>query len=320
MSTYKILSLDGGGIRGIISAILLERLEEAIPGFLASIDLFAGTSTGGILALGLASGKSPTEIKDLYRHRGKNIFYDSFWDNVVDLGKLAGAQYSSQNLSGELQGVFGETTRLKDLRKKVVITTFNLDNKNPEKRTWKPKIFHNFEGQDSDEDQFVYKVGAYTSAAPTYFPSIDGFIDGGVFANNPSMVALAQTQDRRCYPTPPKLEEIFLLSLGTGGTREFVEGGNLDWGYAQWIWKRRLVSLIMDGAIGVADYQCRQILGERYYRLNPVFPGGKSFPLDAVKEEEIQALIDFAEGLTLQEAIEWIKASWLSVETPLSEE
>jgi hypothetical protein len=134
------------------------------------------------------------------------------------------------------------------------------------------------------------------------------------------MVALAQTQDKRCYITPPKLEEIVLLSLGTGGTREFVAGENLDWGYAQWIWKRRLVSLIMDGAIGVADYQCRQILGERYYRLNPVFPGGKSFPLDAVKEEEIQALIGFAEGLPLQEAIEWIKAGWLTDEASLSEE
>jgi hypothetical protein len=319
MSTYKILSLDGGGIRGIISAILLERIEEAIPGFLASIDLFAGTSTGGILALGLAFGKSPTEIKDLYRHRGKNIFYDSFWDNVVDLGKLAGAQYSSQNLSGELQEVFGETTTLKDLRKKVVITTFNL--KDPEKEIWKPKIFHNFEGQDSDEDQFVYKVASYTSAAPTYFPSIDGFIDGGVFANNPGMVALAQTQDRRCYATPPKLEEIFLFSLGTGGTREFVEGENLDWGYVQWIRKRRLVNLIMDGAVGVADYQCRQILGDnRYYRLNPLFPGGQSFPLDAVKEEEIQALIDFAEGVPLQETIAWIKANWLTDETSLSED
>lgn len=318
MSMYRILSLDGGGIRGIISAILLERIEAAIPEFLAGIDLFAGTSTGGILALGLAFGKSPTEIKNLYRHRGKHIFYDSFWDNVVDLGKLAGAQYSSQNLSGELQEVFGETTRLKDLQKKVVITTFNL--KDREKEIWKPKIFHNFKGQDSDEDQFIYKVASYTSAAPTYFPSIDGFIDGGVFANNPSMVALAQTQDRRCYPTPPKLEEIFLVSLGTGGTREFIDGDNLDWGYTQWIWKRRLVSLIMDGAIGVADYQCRQILGDRrYYRLNPLFPGGQSFPLDAVKEKEIQALIDFAEGIPLQETIAWIKANWLTDETSLSE-
>ena len=101
----------------------------------------------------------------------------------------------------------------------------------------------------------------------------------------------------------------------------FVEGENLDWGYVQWIRKRRLVNLIMDGAVGVADYQCRQILGDnRYYRLNPLFPGGQSFPLDAVKEEEIQALIDFAEGVPLQETIAWIKANWLTDETSLSED
>jgi patatin-like phospholipase/acyl hydrolase len=312
MSKYKILSLDGGGIRGVISAILLERLEKAISGFITSLDLVAGTSTGGILALGLAHGLSPTNLKSLYIERGKAIFSHSLWDTLLNVGKVLGAEYSSSNLAAELQQRFGETTTLQDLGKKVVITAFDLDNQHPEKRTWKPKIFHNLEGEGSDGQQLVYKVGLYTSAAPTYFPSADRFVDGGVYANNPSMVALAQTQDRRYYADPPNLQDIVLLSLGTGGTLEFIAGDNLNWGYGQWIWQRRILSMIMDGAIGVADYQCRQILANRYYRLNPIFPAGQSFPLDAVEPEEIQALIEVAEGVSLTEVTTWLETQWMS--------
>jgi hypothetical protein len=70
--------------------------------------------------------------------------------------------------------------------------------------------------------------------------------------------------------------------------------------------------MIMDGAIGVADYQCRQILANRYYRLNPIFPAGQSFPLDAVEPEEIQALIEVAEGVSLTEVTTWLETQWMS--------
>ena len=312
MSTYKILALDGGGIRGAITAILLERIEKAFPGFIGSADLLAGTSTGGILALGLACGLSPTDLKSLYIDRGKAIFYNSLEDKIINLGKTLGAEYSSKYLATELKQRFGATTKLKDLRKKVVITSFDLDNQNPAKRTWKPKIFHNLEGEGSDGEQLAYKVGLYTSAAPTYFPVAGGFVDGGVFANNPSMIALLQTQDRRYYAPPPNLQDLCLLSVGTGETLEFIEGNNLDWGYAQWIWKRRVLSLIMDGTGGVVDYQCRQILGEQYYRLNATFPADKSFPLDAVEPEQIQELIKVAEAVPIGEVMKWIEAQWKS--------
>ena len=92
MSPFRIVSLDGGGIRGVLTAALLERLDIEQPGFLAQVDLYAGTSTGGILALALASGLTPTEARNLYERLGAKVFKDSFWDNLKDLGQVAGAQ------------------------------------------------------------------------------------------------------------------------------------------------------------------------------------------------------------------------------------
>ena len=96
MSPFRIVSLDGGGIRGVLTAALLERLDSLQPGFLAQVDLYAGTSTGGILALALASGMSPTEARTLYERLGDDVFKDSLWDNLKDLGQITGAHYSNQ--------------------------------------------------------------------------------------------------------------------------------------------------------------------------------------------------------------------------------
>lgn len=272
MAKYRVLSLDGGGLRGLITARLLDRLNSspAIKGWLDSTDLFAGTSTGGILALGLANGKSPKEICNLYKNQGKKIFKDSLWDNIRDLGKIGGADYSNDNLKAELAKFFGKKT-LGDLKRKVAIPTFDLDNQAaPHERTWKPKIFHNFKGADSDADTLVANVALYTSSAPTYFPSADGFIDGGVFANNPSIVGLAQAiSGKNQADEKAQLDEVVMLSIGTGVSLVYIEGQDLDWGYAQWA--KPLINVLMDGVAGISDYQARQLLGNRYQRLQIVW-------------------------------------------------
>ena len=147
----------------------------------------------------------------------------------------------------------------------------------------------------------------YTAAAPTYFPSVDGYIDGGVYANNPAMCALAQTQDKRYRPTP-SLDEVELLSLGTGTSLFYIRGKTLDWGYAQWI--KPLISLMLDGISGIADYQCQQMLRDRYHRLAPVFPPDVSIPMDDVKK--IPYMIQFAEGLDLRKTVSWMRRHWMN--------
>jgi hypothetical protein len=302
---YRILSLDGGGIRGLVTAILLQRLDKAVPGWRDSIDLIAGTSTGGILALGLAHGMTPTALRALYEHRGRKIFDDSWLDDLRDLGQVIGAQYGNENLAAELKKAFGRT-RLRDLRRKVLVTTFDLDKQTSAGRTWSPKLFHNFAGDDSDGNTPVWKVALYTSAAPTYFPSVDGYIDGGVYANNPSMCALVQSQDRRAVAAPPAWGDIRLLSLGTGTSLTYIEGNALDWGYAQWV--KPLINVLMDGVSGIADFQCRQLLHERYRRVAPVFPRGKVVGLDDVGR--IPELVAFASKVDLRAAQRWLESSW----------
>jgi patatin-like phospholipase/acyl hydrolase len=309
MAKYRVVSIDGGGIRGLVTTILLQKIiaTPGLEGFLDSIDLIAGTSTGGLLALGIADQLNLAQIRDLYVEKGPKIFDDSWLDDLVDLGKLRGADYDTKPLRRELQNLFGDAT-LGQLRKRVLITTFDLDNEDPVNRTWKPKLFHNFPGLSNDRASRVVDVGLYTSAAPTYFPSVDGYIDGGVYANNPAMCALAQTQDSRYSPTPA-LDEVLLLSLGTGTSLQYIKGKTNDWGYAQWV--KPLINLMLDGVAGIADYQCRQILGDSYHRLAPVFPAGVTVPMDEI--DKIPYMIEFSEALPIDATIDWLTRTWSAV-------
>jgi patatin-like phospholipase/acyl hydrolase len=301
MAPYYILSMDGGGIRGIITASLLERLEEAHPGFLAKIDLFAGTSTGGILALGLASGLSPREARELYEECGQKVFADTVLDDIRDLGSLIGADYSIEPLKEVLSRQFNDL-RLADLPKKVLIASFDLDNKPSDPlmvRTWKPKFFHNYPGDDSDGDQKVVDVAIRTSAAPTYFPIYQGYIDGGVVASNPAICALAQALE----PSTGRqqLVDLRLLSMGTGFNPRYLKEMNSDWGLVQWA--PHLVNLMLEGSIGTVEYQCRQILGEACMRINPLLP----VPIAMDRVDQIPLMEEIAAKLDLSEAIAWLE-------------
>ena len=310
MAKYRILSIDGGGIRGIIPVILLERLGQAAgaPAWIDQADLIAGTSTGGLIALALAAGKSLSEILGVYTAQGAEIFERSLWRTIASLGSLVGAKYDIANLKEVVEPFLGPSTRLSDLQKRVLIASFDLDSggRSRQGRTWKPKLFHNFPGEDSDGEQLAWKVGLQTSAAPTYFAPFDGFVDGGVYAANPSMCALAQTQDPRNAPGP-SIDEIVMLSLGTGLSFQHIAARSPDWGDAQWI--ERLLAIMLDSVSGIADYQCRQILRERYFRISPVFPAGTEVAMDAVDQGPY--MIEFAQSVGLADAAAWIRHHWL---------
>lgn len=301
MSKYLILSMDGGGIKGLITAILLERLEAELPGFISKIDLFAGTSTGGLLALGLASGKTPAQARELYEKYGEVVFADNLLDEVRDLGSLVGADYDLEPLKEVLEGQFGDLN-LGELDRRVLVSAFDLDYipPNPYKpRAWKAKFFHNYPGVDSDAGQKVVDVGLYTSVAPTFFPIYNGFIDGGVVASNPSVCAVAQA----LHPLTggQKLEDLVLLSMSTGSNPRYIESMDGDWGLVQWA--PHMVSLMLEGSAGLADYQCQQILDERYFRIDPQLPE----PIGMDRVDKIPLMQKIAAGVDLEEAAAWLK-------------
>jgi hypothetical protein len=279
-----------------------------VPGFLDRVSLFAGTSTGGILALGLAAGLPPTELARLYVENAREIFDDSWLDDLRDAGGLTGADYDNVRLARVLARVFGER-RLSDLPRRVLVSAFDLDNQDPDprQRCWKPKFFHNLPGPDSDGDERVVDVALRSSAAPTTFPSYQGYLDGGVVANNPSLAALAQALDRRRPAAQrARLSEVALLSLGTGTSLRYIPGQSLDWGAAQWV--KPLIHIMLEGSAGLADFQCRQLLGPRYHRLAPVFGSGHVIDDDAVNR--IPELVALAREEDLSATVRWLKARW----------
>jgi patatin-like phospholipase/acyl hydrolase len=300
MPPYRVLSLDGGGILGVITATLLERLEAALPGFLARVDLFAGTSTGGILALGLASGLTPARCSELYELRGREVFPRPLLPGFA--AQFVRAKYPNAPLKRALEEQFGDQT-LGDLPKKVLIASFDLDTgpeSAPQLRTWKPKFFHNYPSFKSDAHERVVDVALRTSAAPTFFPIYQHYTDGGVVANNPGMCAVAQAVNQDTGGQ--KLEDVALLSLGTGGNPAYVAARDAPWGIQQWA--RPLVNLVLTaGAVGLVDYQCRQILGNRYHRLNPPLP--EPFTLDDVAE--VPRLKAIALQADLTTTLAWLK-------------
>ena len=305
MATYRILTFDSGGIKGLFSATLLGRVVENHPDLIKNTDLIAGTSTGGIIALGLAAGLTPQQLAELYRDRGPEIFDDSFWDDLIDLGKAVGADYSQKKLRSELEDRLGRNTTLGDLNKRVLIPTFDLDSPETGKRprAWKPKFFHNFPGRDSDREESVVDVALRTSAAPTYFPAYQGYIDGGVVANNPSMAAVAQAIDKRAGKQ--KLQNVVVLSIGTGLEPKYIatRRKHLDWGWTQWA--RPLIALMISGMTGVADFQCKQLLGDSYRRLDSVFDRGVD--LDDVEPRTLDYLVEEATAVRITGVLRWLE-------------
>ena len=292
---YKILSIDGGGIRGIIPARLLERLEIHKPGLVQEFDLFAGSSTGAVLAAGFAYGFDPRFMRQMYQGFGKQVFADSIWEDLRDLKYILGADYSIDNLKALLERVIGETT-LGDLEKQVLIATFDLKDESRDPPRWKPKFFHNYPDSRGDSEERLVDVVVRSAAAPIYFPIYQGYIDGGVSAINPSMCALAQAFNEGFL-------DIRLLSLGTGNNPRWLDEQNGDWGVYQW--GLNLVNVVMDGGSEVADYQCRQILKDQYFRLQPQLLK----PIGMDEWRSTNELLELADAIDLEPILAWFEAS-----------
>ena len=309
MATYRILSMDGGGLRGVFTARVLEKVVAANPNFLQNTQLFAGTSTGGILALALADNLAPTDILDLYKNKGKIIFKTNLLEEIEDLWGIVHAKYATKPRLEAMQDTF-LNKKLKDfLPKNVLVAAFDLDggvgpaSDAKFKNTWKAKFFHNFPGPDSDGEELAANVVTRSSAAPIYFPIFENFVDGGVVANNPSMCALAQALE----PTTGKqvLQDVRLLSIGTASTQQSVKSMDGNWGVSQWGFK--LIDMLMDGSVGLADYQCKQLLGNCYHRVNANLP--RRIGLDDFKAiDDLIALADNSVDYPGLQA--WIDANW----------
>ena len=282
-----ILSIDGGGVRGIAAAKLISRLEAEVPGWIDQVDLFTGASTGGIIALALAAGMRPAEIVHFYYESLPAIFDQSWWRRFSTLWN---AKYSSDTLRRCLEEKFGDA-KLKNLPKKVLIPTYYLGQVDPFEPS-RPKFFDT----DDDPETGVANLALWTSSAPTIFPSADGYVDGGLSANNCAVCALAYAENRGF-----KLSQIKVLSISTGRNRKALEGGDKGLLY----WGSSIPTTIIDGGVDVAHYQAQQLLEDEgtYYRLDSILDDDVG--LDDV--DKLDYLLDFADDVDIQEAANWLR-------------
>jgi uncharacterized protein len=327
VATYRILSCDGGGIRGLLSALIIRKLHSDF-GILDRVNLFAGTSTGGIIALALAGRKSIDQVVGLYQDKDKvsQIFTrpSGVGTKAGELAKRAAVsaaskipgmtkelieslfiyqdqlwypRYGGEGLRSVIAELFPTDPTLGSLgdQARVLVTTFQLLDKT--EGSWRPVTLHNLPTPGNDpERSHVVESALCTSAAPTYFPphkhsELGYCVDGGLFANNPSSLAMA-TAIEAGIP----IESIRLLSIGTGGTKSSMtiphtplfSRGPENYGILGWLYPKRendtpsypMMNALFEAGSSTSDLISQQVLKDRYRRVQ--VPLKESIGLDDV--------------------------------------
>ena len=295
----KILAIDGGGIRGIVPAIILGELERRSGQAIVDLfDLIAGSSTGGLLAMALVTpdryrrpAYTAEELALMYAEEGQTIFSRSMWHTFQSVGSVNRPKYPAEGMDEILDKYFGDLM-LSEALGNVLITSYEI-------QTRQPWFFRSRKARTSQMCNFKMRdVVRATTAAPTYFeqaqvfhPDADDFfalIDGGMQANNPSLVAYVEAKDKN-----PDVQDFIVLSLGTGDLNrpmQFEEAR--QWGLAGWA--QHLMGIVFDGASRTVDYQMRHLLAQtegeqKYYRMQTVLEGA-SDDMDDASHKNINAL------------------------------
>ncbi|MEH2348451.1 MAG: patatin-like phospholipase family protein [Nostoc sp.] len=322
---YKILAIDGGGIRGIIPTMILAEIERRTQKPIFSLfDLISGTSSGGILALGLTKPKLNLDVPDspptaqysaenllqIYIEYGAEIFYEPFWEKV--LGQIEDIfvqpKYSSEGREEIIRQYFGDTS-LENNLKEVFVTSYDIEQRIP--------IFftNKLEKQQTESKKFRKLCAGFTltdaalatSATPTYFAPYrvssshnpNGFytlVDGGVIANNPANLAILEAQiSRQENKQVLNIEDILLVSLGTGSlTSVYPYDEVKKWGLLQWA--NPLLNIVLDGGSEVVAGELERLFessnkGNKssYYRFQ-TFLKSELEAIDNAKLENIRQL------------------------------
>jgi len=281
----KVLAIDGGGIRGLIPALVLAEIERRTERRIADlVDTIAGTSTGGILAcaLGKPDPLPAAEIASLYVEEGPKIFDRSLLKQITSLGGYLDERYDSKGLVRALERYLGDTP-ITAATLPLLLTAYDTE----------ARAIHLLRSEGEHSGASMVDAAHATSAAPTYFEPVrlDGacLIDGGVFATNPALVAFAEVRG--------KLD--LLLSLGTGEhTRPLPCSKVKDWGQLEWA--RPIIDVVFDGGQDAVDLQLRALLPDDYVRLQTELEMA-SDDLDDASADNLERLAEEAEALIARE-------------------
>ncbi len=316
--TVRILSIDGGGIRGIIPSLVLQRLQTHLrraghSGVLARyFDLIAGTSTGGLIALALARPRAsldpdiPTEVDvpdlvAMYRNRGKQIFPQWRFRQFQTVAQAFTEKYDAKALEFVLRENFGDL-KISGARTGVLVTGFDLER-------MRPVLFCGGKSARDTElrapgDYLFRDVARATSAAPTFFEpvrvtAVDGaasfaISDGFLATNDPALLAVMDA--RRRFPAARRYE---VLSVGTGQSPGYPYESVKEWGALDWASTEKgvpLISMVAAGQAEVSAHVLAQTRDVRYTRLQAKL-GDCSASMDDARAQTIACLEEAAADL-----------------------
>ncbi|MGM0674019.1 MAG: patatin-like phospholipase family protein, partial [Spirochaetota bacterium] len=318
----RILSIDGGGIRGLVPAMVVEALEGHMQDrkrpypLYRTFDVISGSSTGALIALGLTAPAEPgkssqrapalltgADVVKLYRQKGPIIFPAAERTLRSRFSHAFRPKYDSEPFEGVLQEVYGERT-MKELLCEVVVPTYDTVHR-------RPRLFKRRPARGSKEVQnfYVRDVARAAAAAPTYFapakvvPIPDNgygysLVDGGVFANNPALMAYIEA--RKLFP---RARRFTIVSLGTGIVdRPYPHETVSKWGYMDWMSSIRgtpLLGMMMDGQSDNALYLLQRLPGVELHRFDFHLEQGHTF-MDDTSEENFTFLEERGRRLVRQ--------------------
>jgi patatin-like phospholipase/acyl hydrolase len=310
--TIKVLSIDGGGVRGIIPAIVIADLEKRLPKgkkIAECFDIIAGTSAGGILALMLATpgndGKPKyctNYILNEIENFSKNAFQTSFLRSFFSGNGTWHVKYSDKNFKKYLEKYFGNT-KLNQVVTEVLVPTYEIEQ-------YKTFFFKSYRAKKEPRYNCLIKDLAYaTSAAPTYFPPMHltdesgrklTLIDGGISTNNPTAAAVVHALD--IYGSNI---DLFVVSIGTG-TIYGAQRHNIRYediktsGIIGWV--KKIIPLTMYAPNAVIDYQVDKIINngstKNYFRIQAALDK-KHESLDNVTDQNISKMKEYGSNLVL---------------------
>ncbi len=316
-----ILSIDGGGIRGILPARVLQEIRSRLDRagekrpFFKLFDLMAGTSTGALIALGLALPDEENDeffpassIVNLYNERGKEIFPPSYRRPIHTAIQAFRYKYPPDHYEKLLRDFFGNKT-MRDAATNIIITSFDTQAMEPH------CIKHREQSEKwgNDSDYYMRDAARASSAAPTFFPPAYispvgekdkrfSLIDGAVFASNPA--GLAYVEALKLFPSE---QDFLILSLGTG---DFKQGYSYDevrsWGYMEWVNPMKnfpIGSIMAAGQSEAVNNQLSRLSNVKYYRFN-IDITGSEFLIDDAGDANMKTLSVYADSMIKKYDIE----------------
>lgn len=293
-----ILSIDGGGSRGVIAANVLYHLEKdaGIP-VRDTFDFFAGVSTGALVAAYLARNAGSMDSLARYSYSSENmskIFDKSVWDRM--LGRLQNQpKYDGVNKRAYIE-TLADGARINDITDKhLLILAYDFINR-------ELVTFKNNRGHDAAYNPSLAEICDAATAAPTLYPTVASsapkrrwLIDGALTTNDPSLCAITEA-----LAMGHTLDEVWMVSLGTGRPvhdlsqedRDRIGRASQDWGIVGWV-SNGLLDHMMSASSCVSAHQCEQLLGERYLRINGDLPR-KLMQLDNTADTRVADLQSYA--------------------------